>query len=276
VFFASLGYAVLVWDKRGIGDTPGEYQEGRALAESARDVIAGVEYLRGRSEIDARKIGVYGVSQGGWIGPLAATMSPHIAFVIANSGPGVMVAESNIAQRANEWIEDGYTDADTAEIKPFLRETWRYYGTGEGYERAAAARAAVRHLSWFKKLGFADSTPAPAALAAPRYDYYRRGRYDPDSVLRKVRVPILGVFGEKDRHIPMPESARRFEASLKDARHAAYTVRVFKDAGHGISRIPPGQIERLRGPRDAHGSHEYAPEFRPFLASWLAASVSGM
>lgn len=267
-FFTSLGFAVLVWDKRGIGGTPGTYIETRAIDESARDVLAGVAYLRDRPDIDPDRVGVYGVSQGGWIGPAAAAMSRTVAFVIANSGPGVSIMESNIAQRANEWIEDGYTPADTAEIKPFLRTTWRYFGTGEGYEAARAARDAVRDRPWFTALGFADSTPAPAMLSDARYDFHRRSQFDPDSVLRKVGVPILAVFGARDRHIPMPESATRFRAALEAGGNRDATVQVFPEAGHGVRKVA-GEMERLRRTEGGHGGHELDPGLRPLLAEWL-------
>jgi uncharacterized protein len=54
--------------------------------------ISGVEYLRTRKEIDPQQIGVWGISQGGWLGPLAATMSHHIRFVVAVSSSGVSPA----------------------------------------------------------------------------------------------------------------------------------------------------------------------------------------
>lgn len=278
-FFTSMGFAVLLWDKRGIGDTPGTFEEGRAFAESARDVIAGVEYLSRRPEIDPARIGVYGVSQGGWIGPLAATMSRTIAFLIANSGPGVAVAEANLEQRANEWIDDGFTPADTAEIKRFLRTTWRYYGTGSGYEDAVAARERVLGRPWLSRIGFPAETPPPEALRSERYEYYRQGMFDPADVLPRVEVPILAVFGAKDRHIPMRESALRFEAILRRSDHPDFTVRVFEDAGHGILHLPGDHVERLRAPTGAphgdgpRGGHTYAPEFRPFLAEWLLQHV---
>lgn len=267
-FLVSLGFAVLVWDKQGVGDTPGTYVETRSIEESARDVLAGVAYLQQRSDIDPDRIGVYGVSQGGWIGPMAAAMSPTVAFVIANSGPGVTIMESNIAQRANEWIEDGYTAADTALIKPFLRTTWRYYGTGDGYADARAARDVVRHHSWFKALGFSDSTPAPEALSDSRYDYYRRIQFDPGPVLQRVTVPILAVFGGRDRFIPMPESVVAFEAALKLGGNRDATIRIFPDAGHGIRQVM-GDMERLRPTAGGHQRRELDPAYRPFLAEWL-------
>ena len=276
-WFTSLGYAVLLWDKRGVGGTPGTYQENRALDESARDVVAGVEFLRTRPEIKADRIAVYGVSQGGWIGPVAATLSPHIAFVVVNSGPAGLRAESDLAQRANEWIEDGYTPADTAEIKRFLRITWAYYGTGRDFAGAAAARAAARERPWFKALGFSDSTPRPETLTDPRYDYYRRGRFVLDTVLAKLRVPVLALFGDKDRHIDMPNAAARFEAALREARHPDFTVRVYEGAGHGINVIPEGEIERLRLPPGAARQHRALhPEFRPYVAAWLRAHLEGI
>jgi dipeptidyl aminopeptidase/acylaminoacyl peptidase len=59
----------------------------------ADDVIAGVEYLAGRGDILAERVGVFGISQGGWIGPLAAARSRSISFLVIVSGPVVSVGE---------------------------------------------------------------------------------------------------------------------------------------------------------------------------------------
>ena len=67
-FMASQGLAVLTYDKRGVGDSGGVYQEYASesnLSLLAQDALAGVNYLKGRPEIDSRRIGLIGASQAG-------------------------------------------------------------------------------------------------------------------------------------------------------------------------------------------------------------------
>jgi dipeptidyl aminopeptidase/acylaminoacyl peptidase len=73
-FFARLGFVTLIYDKRGVGKSTGDFQTS-SLEDLADDAIAGVHLLKTRSDVDIHRIGVTGVSQGGWISPLAATRS---------------------------------------------------------------------------------------------------------------------------------------------------------------------------------------------------------
>ena len=93
-FMASQGLAVLTYDKRGVGDSGGVYQEAASLSNLtllAQDAIAGVGYLKSRVEVDSGHIGLIGYSQAGWIIPLAAAKSADIAFFVILSGPVVSV-----------------------------------------------------------------------------------------------------------------------------------------------------------------------------------------
>jgi dipeptidyl aminopeptidase/acylaminoacyl peptidase len=98
-FFVQHGYAVLRYDKRGVGESTGEYQgvgteDGEAtLNDLADDALAGVEYLKNHELIDPDMIGLVGHSQAGWIIPLAASKSSDIAFVIISSGPTISLGQ---------------------------------------------------------------------------------------------------------------------------------------------------------------------------------------
>ena len=90
------GFAVLRYDKRGVGDSTGTY-EGVGIANSERmlglladDMAAGVAFLRTRPEIDPNRIGLMGISQAGWIMPLAAARAP-VRFMVLVVGPTVPV-----------------------------------------------------------------------------------------------------------------------------------------------------------------------------------------
>lgn len=95
----AMGFAVLAYDKRGVGGSTGEYtsigpaNSDRMFGLLAGDALAGVDALRARKDIDARRIGLVGFSQAGWIAPLAASRSPHVAFIVTISGPAVSVGE---------------------------------------------------------------------------------------------------------------------------------------------------------------------------------------
>lgn len=95
----AMGFAVLAYDKRGVGGSSGEYtsigpgNSDRMFDLLAGDALAGVEALRKRADIDPHRIGLVGFSQAGWIAPLAAMRSAQVAFVVSISGPAVTVGE---------------------------------------------------------------------------------------------------------------------------------------------------------------------------------------
>jgi hypothetical protein len=95
----AMGLVVLAYDKRGVGESTGEYSNigpGNSVAMFdllATDALAAVDALRARKDVDPDRIGLIGFSQGGWISPLAASMRSTVAFVVTVSGPAVSVGE---------------------------------------------------------------------------------------------------------------------------------------------------------------------------------------
>ena len=74
------GIAALIYDRRGSGLSGGDFATA-SFADLAEDACAALAYLRRREDIDARRSGLYGISQGGWIAPLAAARPPETAFI---------------------------------------------------------------------------------------------------------------------------------------------------------------------------------------------------
>jgi dipeptidyl aminopeptidase/acylaminoacyl peptidase len=98
-FFVNNGFATLTYDKRGVGASSGSYkmvdvESGEAVLEDlASDALAGVKFLKNNEQIDPNKIGFFGISQAGWIIPLAALKSSDIAFIVLYSGPVCTVGQ---------------------------------------------------------------------------------------------------------------------------------------------------------------------------------------
>ena len=94
LFFAAHGFAVLSQDKRGVGQSTGSFNESpdeANLQRLAGDVLAGVGFLRHRTDVDPHRIGLSGGSQAGWIVVLAASQSTDVAFTALQSGPAMSV-----------------------------------------------------------------------------------------------------------------------------------------------------------------------------------------
>jgi uncharacterized protein len=86
-----LGLVTLSCDKRGVAQSggvyPGEFPGVPAVDQYARDVQAHARFLAALPEVDAARVGIAGVSQAGWIMPLAATREPAIRFMIGIVSP---------------------------------------------------------------------------------------------------------------------------------------------------------------------------------------------
>ena len=100
--FADAGIAALVYDKRGAGKSGGEYEGGQSVSGPnisllADDAVAALETLAKHPALQRIPIGLTGISQAGWIVPLAAARSQGNArFLLLWSGPVCKVSEEDI------------------------------------------------------------------------------------------------------------------------------------------------------------------------------------
>jgi len=140
--YLSLGFAVLAFDKRGVGAStglfPGELATPSSIGIQADDAAAVARFLMAQPGIDARQVGFDGNSQGGWVAPLAAEKVPGLRFAILIASPAV-------------------TTDQQAEYAAFSGGS-QYVPT----ESAAAIDAAVRSAT-----GGYDPAPALARLPIP-------------------------------------------------------------------------------------------------------------
>lgn len=245
---ARQGVAALIYDKRGVGGSTGNWRNS-TFSDLAQDAIAGVEFLRNRTEIDPRRIGIYGHSQGATIAPLVASQSPAVSFVIASAASGLPAAEVERYSLRNSLGRDVLTADETREAHRYVDlvvESGRL-----GYRTAALDSAIAR-----------DSTAKWFFAAPPNDNYYWKfskqiADYNAATYWRSVHVPVLFLYGEKDQRVPVKESVRNIEAALKAANNRRYTIRIFPNANHTLRVAstgsgfawpsnPPGYLETLR------------------------------
>jgi dienelactone hydrolase len=123
-YMISQGFAILNYDKRGVGDSEGFYQEAPTdtnLKNHANDAAAGAEYLASRPEIDAKRIGLIGGSQAGWVIPLAAAQSERISYFVILSGPVTSTAQEDRFSTYTNDGESAMSNYDDAKITQQIR-----------------------------------------------------------------------------------------------------------------------------------------------------------
>ncbi|HJR54517.1 MAG TPA: alpha/beta fold hydrolase [Gemmatimonadota bacterium] len=226
---ARVGVATLLPDKRGSGASGGDWMDA-SFEVLARDALAGVERLREHSAVEDGRIGLVGLSQGGLVAPLAATLG-EVAWVVDVSGAAVTLAEQirhemeNTARRA-ELSHEGI--AAILEIQR-LAEGYVETGTWEPY---AGALAAAEGKPWAEiAAGFPDAPDHPI------WDWIRLTlTYDPIPHWKSVDVPALVVYGAEDEadNVPVEESVKRLERAFAESGGGDRTIRVVPAAGHAL------------------------------------------
>ena len=246
VYLARRGTATLVYDKRGVGASTGDWTTASAN-DLALDALAGVALLRAHPAIDSSRVGIEGFSQGGWIAPLAATLSRHIAFVIVGSAAGLNPAEQSIYDVAHQMAHAGIDSATIARATALRRRL--YDSTADSLSRVslAAELDRVHAEPWFK----ASALPYPFPVTAPSPGEVEFLRLEPEPIWRHVTVPVLAYWGGRDQRVPVGESIALVRRGLARAGNSHLTVQVYPDADHVMAHVadpvPPGTWDFPRG-----------------------------
>jgi pimeloyl-ACP methyl ester carboxylesterase len=267
-WFAAEGIAALAYDKRGVGESSGDFRKVPFM-ELCDDGLGAIKYLKSRKEIDAKRIGVWGLSQGGWLGPLAASRSADVAFVIAVSGPGVSPGQQMIVYYANELREQGVDEGDVREASTVRRDIWSYMSSGLGYEKTKAELDEARTKRWYSQARVQQDDsfgplPTPGELSKPvgrsAIWFKQEAVYDPVPALRALRVPALFLFGNHDQLIPVDESVAVIQRVLAEDKHRDFTIWVFPNVDHEMRLVTSeaGAID---------------PEYPKTMRDWLSTHV---
>jgi hypothetical protein len=257
-FFSSLGLAVLIYDKRGTGSSTGlrlDASTGIAMRDSrfpdelAGDALAALRFLQQRTDIDPKRIGFWGSSEGGMLTTQVAARSQDVAFAINSSGfmePLWQTLEYQVGAIRRKL---GSAPAVIEKEQAFVALWLRVARTGEGWNefRAAEAELARSGNPWL----FQSRGPF-SSVEQLRWDWEHILSFDPLPALAKVRCPVLGVFGEADILTPATRTSENMRRVLTQAGHEDFRLEVFPRAGHSLSEVPegkrmaPGVFETLR------------------------------
>jgi pimeloyl-ACP methyl ester carboxylesterase len=240
--FARNGVAVLVHDKRGVGQSTGNYARA-GIVELADDALAGVEWLTRHPAINANQIGLLGTSLGGWVAPLAATRSPDVRFIIIEAAPAVTPAEHERLRVQNQMEADRQPRESVARALAFMDRKFEVGRTGKGWDDLERSAQRGRRDGW------AHYVNVPVSFDSLRWNWEHVLSYDPQPVLRRLRVPVLAIYGELDRVVEPKFNVEKMEKALRAADNRDVTVRVFPSANHNFFQAitgGPGEVAQLK------------------------------
>jgi pimeloyl-ACP methyl ester carboxylesterase len=232
------GIAVLRVDDRGVGGTSGT-PGASTIEDHAGDALAGVAYLKTRKDIDAKKIGLVGHSEGGLVAPAAAVRSSDVAFIVLLAGTGV--TGEAILYRQGELIAlaSGASAEAAARNNALQKKMFAIVKSERDDAQATAKIEAITNeyveqlsaeekkaLEGLEELGNAQVK----MILTPWFRHFLM--YDPAPVLRKVKCPVLAINGEKDLQVDPKQNLPPIEAALKAAGNADITFKELPGLNH--------------------------------------------
>jgi len=233
-YLTKKGIAVLRFDDRGAGESTGDYTKASTI-DFARDVQAGVDYLKTRKEINKSKIGLIGHSEGGVIAPMIAGNSKDIDFIVLLAAPGLRGDKLLLLQKEILEKQFGVPENDIKKGQEIFKGA---------YEIILASTAndenLKNNLSSYAHSKFDDKTAKSFVDQITNVWWYNFLRIDPAVALVKVKCPVLALNGSKDLQVPATVNLDTIKKVLIKAGNKNTTIKELPGLNHLFQECKTG------------------------------------
>lgn len=212
--YAKAGFATLSWDKPGVNGAPGDWL-AQSMHDRAAEVDAAISWAYTRPDLDTTRIGIWGISQAGWVVPQVLASRNDISFATL-VGPAI------------NWLRQGEFNlrADLAARKASPAEV------DAALKRHAREVALLKSGADYATYRKARTDPNP--MSPQRWGFVERNfQSDVTDVLGRISTPLLLVLGGKDRNVDVDETEAVYRQKV---RPDLLLVKRFDDATHSITR----------------------------------------
>jgi CubicO group peptidase (beta-lactamase class C family)/pimeloyl-ACP methyl ester carboxylesterase len=261
------GFAALIWDKPGQGGSTGTFDPKRLLAERAAILLDAVAAMKRRTDIDPARIGRWGISQAGYVMPLALQRGADIRFMITVGCPG----ENGIDQTAyllrRQLMFAGMPENEARMMEEHFR----------GIYAAKTFRDYIGHARPLYENPLQRKLGNVSALWSEK-DWKPRGPdeeafFNPMGILEKTTFPVLAFFGEKDTQVDPVQGADAYRRALTKAGNEQFRVETIPGADHNLIPSETGSMQE-QARRSRAEWLRYAPAYLQIMERWLKERAS--
>lgn len=244
------GIAVFRYDDRGVGKSLGNINES-TTADFVEDVNCIIKYFDKHPNIDSKKIGILGHSEGGIVAVMTAAKYPkNVAFIINMAGPGVNTKDLMIKQAHDVYLSQGihpdtvkilgdmYVDMINApgntknisELRKRLTEIFNYYGPYFNEEQKSKY-----------KINNSGINQAVLQFSSPWLNYFIQIK--PSEYLKKVKCPVLALNGDMDIQIDADMNLNAMEEGLRNGKSEYFEIYKLDGLNHLFQVAENGSVE---------------------------------
>ena len=243
------GIGVLRFDDRGVGKSTGDF--GIATTEDfSKDVLSAIAYLKTRSDVDVKNIGLIGHSEGGIIAPLAANNSKDIAFMVLLASTGVSGAELSVMQsktlrqfpvkdevtfekNTRKAIAIVTSDKSESEIE---KELTTHYND---FLRPILTSLNVPD----EKINLFIESQLKTSLK-PWSRYFLQ--YNPADEIEKLQIPVLSLNGSKDSQVNAKINQEGIRKALVKGGNKDFKILELDNLNHFFQECETGRMDEYR------------------------------
>lgn len=264
-----LGFAVLRYDKRGVGASTGNFSKA-TVEDFVVDAKAVVEYLKLQEVIDPDRIGLLGHSEGGLVASTLAADNSDIGFVVLMAAPGTTGMEIVLDQNEISLLHQGVEPETIEELQKLNRETFGMLLEWKGTEEERTTLRDQLSRFW-------DRLPLLIRMKTNKDSFLRNQfnglispgylsflRSDPSQHLEKVTCPLLALNGEKDTQVPAEKNIAAICRALENAGNKNVESIIFPGLNHLFQESLTGQVDEY-----AKSDQTIAPVMLNELGEWL-------
>ncbi len=258
------GIAALEYDKRGVGQSTGTYEEDPKRLTT--DAAAAVAAMRHRSDIAGGRIALVGHSGGGVIAPAAAAADPNIAAVVTlagNVGDGLPYVRKGLYRQMMKMVVGG---RDTLVGPAADAAMTLLQARVDSRDATTISRLRANAVDRFEAAGFPRAQAEQALTMIDVPDAWKGSKLRSASDLKALHIPVLAVYGTKDTVVDDAPAARAALAS----NHLARVV-MLDGLGHSFQE---GAVTGAPDEASKLGPYLGSPRLVAVVGDWLRDALS--
>lgn len=240
------GIAVLRYDDRGVGASTGDFNSATS-ADFATDVESAIVYLKTRKEINKKKIGLIGHSEGGLIAPIVASRSKDVSYIVLLAGPGIQGDKLLLLQQELIARVNGVSEND---IKKSIQANAKLFEMVLNSNDTQKLKADLTfEINEIMKHDTSATIPNGMTqdefvsmqvnqITTPWMQYFIK--FNPAQTLEKVKCPVLAVNGSKDLQVPSKENLTAIKKALNKGGNKNVTTKEFPNLNHLFQETESG------------------------------------